>query len=36
MEHHMHMQMFIHQREMYIVVSHGRHITELQILGKTT
>ena len=34
MEHHMHMQMFIHQREMYIVVSHGRHIPELQIHWK--
>ena len=34
MEHHMHMQMFIHQREMYIMVSNGRHITELQIHWK--
>ena len=30
-EHHMHTQMFLHQREMYIVVSHGRHVAELQI-----
>ena len=34
MEHHMHTQMFIHQREMYTVVSHGRHIAELQIHWK--
>ena len=34
MEHHMHTQMLIRQREMYIVVSHGRHIAELQIHWK--
>ena len=31
MEHYMHKQLFLHQREMYIVVSHGRHVAELQI-----
>ena len=31
MEHHMHKQFFLHQREMYIVVSHGRHVAELQM-----
>ena len=31
MEHHIYKQLFLHQHEMYIVVSHGRHVAELQM-----
>ena len=27
----MHKQLFLHQHEMYIVVSHGKHVAELQM-----
>ena len=30
----MHKQFFLHQCEMYIVVSHGKHVAELQIHWK--
>ena len=29
MEHHIHKQLFLHQCEMYIVVSHDKHVAEL-------
>ena len=31
MEHHMHKQLFLHQCEMYIVVSHSKQVAELQM-----
>ena len=31
MEQHMHKQLFLHQREMYITVTHNRDIAELQM-----
>ena len=34
MKHHMHKQLFLYQCEMYIVVSHGKHVAELQMHWK--
>ena len=34
MEHHMYKQLFLHQCEMYIVVSHSKHVAELQMHWK--